>query len=407
MTPVTDPTAAAHLDTDVDVAAVAARFGHVLHRAGVPAAPDRSARFAAAMTVTRPATIDELYWTARVTMVGDESQVETFDRVFGQVFRGLADPADWRGASEVPPPPHTTPGPPLPSPGRHAPGGGEPDPRPTAGDASAEGGDDAGRETVLAAMSSQERLRHADFATLSEDELVQLRALMAQLAIVLPIRPSRRTVVHQRGGRVDLRASLRRAHRTGGDPMELVTRRRRTRTRRLVVLCDISGSMEAYSRAYVQLLHSAVGGAKAEAFVFATRLSRITRPLRTSNPDLALRRASAAAPDWSGGTRIGAALQSFNDRFGRRGVGRGAVVVIVSDGWERDDPALLGREVARLARLAHRVIWVNPRAASPRYEPLVGGMAVALPFVDALVSGHSLAAIDELLTAIAGGTTGE
>ena len=159
--------------------------------------------------------------------------------------------------------------------------------------------------------------------------------------------------------------------------------------------------MESYARAYLQLLHSAVGGARAEAFVFATRLTRLTKVLHASNPDHALHRAGQAAPDWSGGTRIGRAVEAFNERYGRRGMARGAVVVIVSDGWERDDPALLGREMERLHRLAHRLIWVNPRAAAPGYEPAVGGMAAALPHVDRLVSGHSLAALDELLAAIA------
>ena len=151
-----------------------------------------------------------------------------------------------------------------------------------------------------------------------------------------------------------------------------------------MVICDISGSMEPYARAYLQLLHSAVGGARAEAFVFATRLTRLTKVLHAGNPDHALHRAGQAAPDWSGGTRIGQALEAFNERYGRRGMARGAVVVIVSDGWERDDPALLGREMERLHRLAHRVIWVNPRKAAPGYEPAVGGMAAALPHVDRL-----------------------
>ena len=169
-----------------------------------------------------------------------------------------------------------------------------------------------------------------------------------------------------------------------------------------MLLCDISGSMEPYARAYLQLLHSAVGGARAEAFVFATQLTRVTRSLAVRQADAALRRAGEAAPDWSGGTRIGEALRRFNDDYGRRGLARGAVVVIVSDGWERDDPALLAREMERLGRLAYRVVWVNPRRASPRFEPLVGGMAAALPHVDAFVSGHSPAAIDEVLAAIAG-----
>jgi uncharacterized protein len=198
-----------------------------------------------------------------------------------------------------------------------------------------------------------------------------------------------------------MRATLARAHRSAGDPIDAIRRRQRTRPRRLVVLCDISGSMEPYARAYLQLLHSAVGGARAEAFVFATRLTRLTRELAVRQPDAALRRAGAAAPDWSGGTRIGAALKAFNDGYGRRGMARGAVVLIVSDGWEHGDPALLGEEMARLSRLAYRIVWVNPRRASPRFEPLAGGMAAALPFVDAFVSGHSMDALDEVLAAIA------
>jgi hypothetical protein len=167
-----------------------------------------------------------------------------------------------------------------------------------------------------------------------------------------------------------------------------------------VLLADISGSMEPYARAYLHLLHGAVRAARAEAFVFATRLTRLTRALATNDPDAALARAAAAAPDWSGGTRIGEALAAFNDRYGRRGVARGAVVVIVSDGWETGDAAVLGEQMARLARLAHRIVWVNPRSAGARYQPRVAGMAAALPHVDALVSGHSLGALDDLLAAI-------
>jgi uncharacterized protein with von Willebrand factor type A (vWA) domain len=168
--------------------------------------------------------------------------------------------------------------------------------------------------------------------------------------------------------------------------------------RRLVLLCDISGSMEPYARAYMQFVTCA--GRDAEAFVFATRLTRITRALAARNPERALQRAAAAAPDWSSGTRIGEALRAFNDRHGRRGLARGAVIVILSDGWERGDPALVGREMARLGRLAHRIVWVNPRVGAPGFKPQAGGMAAALPHLDALVSGHSLAALDEVIEAI-------
>jgi uncharacterized protein with von Willebrand factor type A (vWA) domain len=168
-----------------------------------------------------------------------------------------------------------------------------------------------------------------------------------------------------------------------------------------VLLCDISGSMEPYARAYLQFLTSAARpGSHAEAFVFATRLTRITRALASRSPELAIQRAAAAAPDWSSGTRIGDALRAFNDRHGRRGMARGAVIVILSDGWERGDPALVGREMARLARLAYRIVWVNPRVAARGFSPQVGGMAAALAHCDAVVSGHSLDALEEVVEAI-------
>lgn len=169
------------------------------------------------------------------------------------------------------------------------------------------------------------------------------------------------------------------------------------------MICDISGSMEPYARAYLQLLVSGVGGARAEAFVFATRLTRLTRTLRDARPDAALERAGRAAPDWSGGTRIGDAFKAFNDGYGRRGLARGAVILVLSDGWDTGDPRVLGREMQRLRRLAFRIVWVNPRKAAPGYQPLTGGMAAALPHVDAFLSGHSRAAFDEVLEAIGSG----
>ena len=169
------------------------------------------------------------------------------------------------------------------------------------------------------------------------------------------------------------------------------------------MLCDISGSMEPYARAYLQFLTCAAGsGPNAEAFVFATRLTRLTRALASRNPERAIQRAAAAAPDWSSGTRIGDALKAFNDRHGRRGMARGAVVVILSDGWERGDPALVGREMERLARLAHRIVWVNPRVSATRSPSQAGGMVAALPHCDALVSGHSFEALGEVVAAIGG-----
>lgn len=383
-----------------DLAEVAGRFGHLLHAAGVPVTPERSSRFATAMDLALPATVDELYWTARVTLLSDHGQVEVLDRVFSQVFGGVVDVADHRGDRPEPPPARTHPGerPPPSDDDRPPATSAHPSPSPVPGSG---GGQDQDEETILAAVSDEERLRHRNFASLAPDEVQRLRRLFAALRVAPPPRRARRSVRNPRGSQLDLRATLGRAHRTGGDALTRVHRQRRTRPRRLVVLCDISGSMEPYARAYLQLLHSAVGGAHAEAFVFATRLTRLTRALRTRNPDLALRRAGEAAPDWSGGTRIGMAIKTFLDEHGRRGMARGAVVVIVSDGWERDDPERLGDQVQRLGRLAHRIVWVNPRSASPLYEPLVGGMAAALPHIDEFVSGHSMAALDDVLAAIA------
>ncbi|HEU4512802.1 MAG TPA: VWA domain-containing protein [Nocardioidaceae bacterium] len=384
-----------------DLATVAAGFGSLLREAGVPASPERAARFASAVAIARPATVHELYWLARVTLLDQHEQVPAFDRVFAQVFGGITDVAGDRGDTTAPKvPPQTRPGPRV-RPGERPPGGQSDVPTPAASSGEPRATDDAGR--VLMTASVEERLRHKDFADYTADELAELHRLVEQLRVVAPRRRSRRTWGARSGRRLDLRRTLRHTHRTAGDPVRREYRRRRTRPRRIVLLADVSGSMEAYSRVYLQLLQGAVRGTRAEAFVMATRLTRVSRALATGHPDAALARGAEAAPDWSGGTRLGAALKTFLDDFGRRGMARGAVVVVISDGWERADPALLGEQMARLQRLAHRVVWVNPRSAAERYEPLAGGMAAALPHVDVFVSGHSLDALDEVLIAIHGG----
>jgi uncharacterized protein with von Willebrand factor type A (vWA) domain len=371
-----------NVERDVALAAVA--FGNALHRAGVPTTTERAGRFASAIALAAPATVDDLYWVARATLVLDHAQYDTFDRVFAQVFRGVVDLADYRGDAASPPPAHTRPEsvasvPPSP---------------PDADD------DQEVLELPIAAASREERLAHTDFGDLSAIELAELRRRMRALRIDPPLRPGRRPRRDRHGDRLDLRATVRRARRTGGDPVAQVRLRRRPRPRRLVVLLDISASMDAYARAYIQFLHAAAGATRAEVFTFATRLTRLTRALALRHPHEALARAAAEAPDWSGGTRIGEALKRFLDEYGRRGLARGAVVVIVSDGWERDDPAQVALQMERLNRLAHRVVWVNPRRADPRYQPLAGGMAAALPYCDALISGHSAAALDEVVSAI-------
>ena len=405
-TPRRDPLA------EVDLAEVVAAVGQLLHAAGVPVTPERSGRLASTLALARPATVDELYWAGRVTLVSDPDEIAAYDAVFGQLFRGRADVADWRGQAPSA----------LAAPGRpHAPSSSEDEPRaaegpdtepraephlasptPTEGSpASSDDEADGEGHDLLAAASAEERLGQTDLSDLTPDELAALRRLMAALPWATPRRPSRRTARHPRGRHLDLRATLRLARSTGGDPVRQALRQRTDRPRHLVLIADVSGSMEPYARAYLHLLHGAVRAARADAFVFATRLTWLSRALATSNPDLALRRATEAAPDWSGGTRIGDALKAFVDDHGRRGMARGAVVVIVSDGWETGDPAVVGEQMARLGRLAHHIVWVNPRRATAGYQPLVGGMAAALPHVDAFVSGHSLAALDDVLAAIA------
>ncbi len=253
--------------------------------------------------------------------------------------------------------------------------------------------------------SDEERLAGKSFDALAPDELAQLYRLMSRLRLVTPERRTRRWERARHGARIDMRRTLRGSLRTGGDPIRLARRRRRVVHRRLVMLCDISGSMEPYARAYLQFLTCAAGsGPDAEAFAFATRLTRLTRALASRHPERAIQRAAAAAPDWSSGTRIGDALKTFNDRHGRRGMARGAVVVILSDGWERGDPMLVGREMERLSRLAHRIVWVNPRVGASAFSVRAGGMVAALPHCDALVSGHSFRALGEVVEAI-GATT--
>ncbi|HZQ86228.1 MAG TPA: VWA domain-containing protein [Acidimicrobiales bacterium] len=398
--PRSTPAYAAPIDGSTDLASLAAAFGRELGDAGLAVTPDRVARFAAAISVAAPVTVDDLYWCARVTLVSRHADLAAFDRVFARVFRGMGDIAERRGDPSSPPltSARTRPRPASGTAGaaRQAAGG--------AGVPSATEGDDAAtstRQVATAVATAAERLAHADFAALADDELAELRRLMRQLAIEPPTRVGRRHVRHRRGTDLDLRATLRRSRRTAGDPVEHTRTRARRRPRRIVVLCDISGSMQPYARAYLQFLHVARGAGRADVFTFATRLTRLTRALDATDPSVALARASAAAPDWHGGTRIADGIKAFLDGFGRRGAARGAVVVVVSDGWETGDPTALAEQMARLARLAHRVVWVNPRAADDRYQPLAGGMAAALPYCDALVSGHSMAALGRVVAEIA------
>jgi uncharacterized protein with von Willebrand factor type A (vWA) domain len=380
-----------------DLAGLVARFSAACHDAGLAVGPDRAERFARAVVTVAPATTRRLRDCALATLVSGPEQIPLLDRVFALVFGGLDDPAGRRGDTAEPAPgapPLAGPEPP----GTDRAGGGA-----VRTGAPGQTSREERREVARPAVAADtERLAARDFDALSAEELVRLADAMRALRVATPPRRTRRTTRAAHGDRVDLRATLRAARRTAGDPVALARRRARRKPRRLVVLCDISGSMEPYARALIQLLYCAAGAERAEVFVFATRLTRLTRALVRSSPVVALHRAAQLAPDWSGGTRIGEALRRFNDEFGRAGMARGAVVLVLSDGWDTGDPRLVAREMERLHRVAHRVVWANPRTRHPGYRPLVGGMAAALPFCDAVVSAHSLDALDELLAAVGG-----
>jgi uncharacterized protein with von Willebrand factor type A (vWA) domain len=390
-----------HLDLPPLVAALSRR----LHDEGMPVTPQRSADFARALTLVRPISRRQLYWTARAVFVSDPAQVAIFDAVFFSVFGDRMPGEDFEpdDARTVAAPPDDRPKADHASSPRDS---GEPDPSasissspPLASDVDEE---PVEIEVPIAMASDEEQLRSKSFDALEPHELAQLYRLMSRLELATPTRRTRRYEKAHHGELIDMRRTLRASLRTAGHPVRLARRRRRVVRRRLVMLCDISGSMEPYARAYLQFLTCAAGsGPRSEAFVFATRLTRLTRALSSRNPERAIQRAAAAAPDWSSGTRIGDALKEFNDRHGRRGMARGAVIVILSDGWERGDPMLVGREMERLARLAHRIVWVNPRVSADAFSVQAGGMVAALPHCDALVSGHSFKALGEVAEAIA------
>jgi uncharacterized protein with von Willebrand factor type A (vWA) domain len=387
---------------ELDLPPLVGAFGRRLHDAGVPVTPARSAQLARALAIVRPISRRRLYWTARSVLVTDRTQVKAFDAVFRAAFGSRErddafEPDELQTIATSPEDQPSIEHASSPGDAAASAGDGLRTSRPRTGD-----NEDADAiELPLALASDEERLAGKRFDALEPHELAQLYRLMSRLQLTTPVRRTRRYEKARHGQRIDMRRTLRGSLRTGGDPIRLARRRRRVEPRRLVLLCDISGSMEPYTRAYLQFLMCAAGsGPHAEAFVFATQLTRLTRALASRNPERAIQRAAAAAPDWSSGTRIGDALKAFNDRHGRRGMARGAVVVILSDGWERGDPQLVGREMARLARLANRIVWVNPRVSASGFSVRAGGMVAALPHCDALVSGHSFQALAEVVEAI-------
>ncbi|MEA2217476.1 MAG: uncharacterized protein QOJ35_102 [Solirubrobacteraceae bacterium] len=392
-------------DLTLDLPAVVGAFSQRLHEAGMPVTPAQTQQYARSLTLTKPVARRRLYWTTRAVFVTGFIQVPAFDRVFREVFgsSGKSDVDDSEVELEPAPPKDS-----QETPESEAENDMDSNESSGGSDMSksgAKGEDDDEEEEIevpILSASEEEELSQKHFSVLSPYELAALYRLMVRLDLATPLRRTRRRKKGRHGEHMDMRRTLRNSLKTGGDPIKLARRRRRVQKRRLVLLCDISGSMEPYARAYLQFLHCArASGPDAEAFVFATRLTRLTKQLAGRNPNRAIRRATEAAPDWSSGTRIGDALKAFNDRYGRRGMARGAVIVILSDGWERGDPEVVGVEMQRLARLAYRIVWVNPRVSAPGFQPKAGGLVAALPYCNALVSGHSLNALDEVADAIA------
>jgi uncharacterized protein with von Willebrand factor type A (vWA) domain len=360
-------------------------FSRLLREGRVECGPGRLQDAVRALEVVDITSRTDVYWALRCTLISRHDDVDVFDAAFAAFWDGAPVAASERGREIR-----------QPSAGGQRIGAGQD----LAADR-ADGGADSAAERAErgTAWSAVERLRRLDFTEYGPEELRRARRLVERVARAAPHRRSRRLEAAHDGRKLDARRTLQSAMRTGGHPLERSWRRRRLVPRKLLFLVDVSGSMEPYARATIMFLQAAVGpGRKVEAFTFGTRLTRVTGQLEGRDPDRALRAASETVPDWAGGTRIGENLRAFNDRGACRGLVRGAVVVIVSDGWERGDPQLLAAEMRRLHRAAHVVVWVNPLAAEPGFEPLAQGMAAALPHVDVFAPAHDLASLAALAT---------
>ena len=361
---------------------MAVTFGRVLRGAGLRVPTGSVLAFVDALGQVGIDDRDSVYWAGMATLVRKPEDFDLYDRSFA-VF--------WWSAASVATHPDAP----------------EPISITLAIDDDSDDGGDGGTEpnddpTLVLRFSAAEVLRNKDFAAYTNDELRLAQELMSQLRFIGPPRRSFRYSSSRRGRRPDLPATIRASLRAGGEPIRRQWREPGERLRRLVVLLDISGSMEPYARAMLRFVHAAVSGRqRVEAFAIGTRLTRMTKELHSRDPDSALAAASDRVHDWSGGTRLGECLKVFNDQWGVRGMARGAIVVILSDGWDRGDPEVLANQMERLQRITYQTVWVNPLKVTPGYAPLARGMAAALPYVDSFVEGHSMAAMQELATVIA------
>ncbi len=366
-----------------DPAEIAVAFTRVLRGAGLRVPTSSTHTFAEALCAVGLDERSGVYWSGRATLARRPEDIEIYDRAFAVFFEAQRSV----GESDDDEPLSITIA---------------VDTEEGADDDGSESGDAKDDPTIELRFSSTEVLRHKDFAQYSADELIDAHDMMASLRLVGSPRSSLRLGPAQRAtSRPDIRRTMQAAIRAGGEPIERHFRAPRTRLRRLVLLLDVSGSMEPYARALLRFVHAAVAGRqKVEAFALGTRLTRITRELNSRDPDVAIAAASDRVVDWSGGTRLGDGLRQFNDEWGIRGLARNSIVVILSDGWDRGDPTTLAEQMERLHRVTHRLVWVNPLKVTPGYAPLARGMAAALPHVDAFVEGHSVAAMEELTRVI-------
>ncbi len=358
-------------------------FVDVLRRAGIAVSLGSTLDFGRALVEVGTGTRSGVYWAGRATLVRRPEDVGTYDEAFERHWLGAA-----AGFGTAPEQPTITLLLDVPEDADVPPAD--------------EGASDGDGDHLSVRWSRTEVLSSRDFADCTEEELAELHELMGGLRLVGATRRSRRLRPAAHRGRPDLRRTVRAALRTGGEPLHRAFSEPGVRLRRLVLLLDVSGSMEPYARALIRFLHAAmVGRRDVEAFALGTRLTRLTRELSTRDPDAALARAAVAVTDWSGGTRLGDGLRAFNDRWGVPGMARGATVVILSDGWDRGEPSVMEEQMGRLHRVAHQVVWVNPLKASPGYAPVARGMAAALPHVDRFVEGHSLDSLRSLATVLA------
>jgi len=359
-------------------------FARALRAAGVPVTHDRTQGYLAAVAMVGLDDATATYVAGRATLCGSPDDLARYDQVHEAYFNARDGLPRSRPAEGGVP---TFSGLPL-------------------SESDGAGGDEENDDPVVRAMASDaEVLRHRDVASMSAAEKARLAGMFATLR---PRPPRRRTSRHQRWhrGTIDASRTLRASLRHLGEPAEIAWRRRGNKPRRVVLLVDVSGSMSGYADALLRLAHritqgAAVKGGVVETFTVGTRLTHITRALRGKDAERALIAAGETVPDWSGGTRLGETLKIFMDRWGQRGLARGAVVVVFSDGWERGDPAQLAEQMTRLKRVAHRVVWVNPHRGKQGYEPVQQGVVAVLPHVDHFVAGHSLATYAELVEVVA------